>query len=228
MIVQLTEPLLILVPIGVVRVLRSQKLSKRRILLGGVLVAWFITPMSIPILTNSIVYDNFRQFLFVLPPIFILAGYGIEGIFNKTPSLPWKMVLSIVVLIPGVLAIMKLHPFEYIYYNSLVGGVKRAQDFYETDYWCTSYREAADIVNYVLPTGSNVAVWGPADLVQFYSRKDLNIIRLPVTHETPKISADAVILCPRSQISESLFPDAAVLGQVTRNGIGLTVIKELD
>jgi hypothetical protein len=106
--------------------------------------------------------------------------------------------------------------------------VKRAQDIYETDYWCTSYREAAEIVNKALPTGSNVAVWGPTDLVKFYSRQDLNIIRLPINQATPQISADAVILCPRSQISESLFPDTAVLGQVTRNGIGLTVIKELE
>ena len=37
---------------------------------------------------------------------------------------------------------IQLHPYEYIYYNSLVGDLKGAYGKYETDYWGLGYKEA--------------------------------------------------------------------------------------
>ena len=35
-----------------------------------------------------------------------------------------------------------LHPYEYLYYNSLVGGLKGAYGKHESDYWGLGYKEA--------------------------------------------------------------------------------------
>ena len=38
-----------------------------------------------------------------------------------------------------------LHPYEALYFNRLVaGGIRRAVDRYETDYWCLSYKEGSE------------------------------------------------------------------------------------
>lgn len=38
--------------------------------------------------------------------------------------------------------IRQLHPYEYLYFNALVGGLKGAAGRYETDYWGKTNREA--------------------------------------------------------------------------------------
>ena len=38
---------------------------------------------------------------------------------------------------------MRLHPYQTVYFNRLVGGLAGASGRYETDYWGNSYREAA-------------------------------------------------------------------------------------
>jgi hypothetical protein len=38
---------------------------------------------------------------------------------------------------------MALHPYEYIYFNDLSGGLTNAEGRFETDYWGAAYREAA-------------------------------------------------------------------------------------
>ena len=43
-----------------------------------------------------------------------------------------------------------LHPYEYVYFNQLIGGTRGAEERFETDYWATSYREAAVRLVYFL------------------------------------------------------------------------------
>jgi len=37
---------------------------------------------------------------------------------------------------------VRLHPYEYVYYNQFIGGLPGAYGKYETDYWAVSYYEA--------------------------------------------------------------------------------------
>jgi hypothetical protein len=37
---------------------------------------------------------------------------------------------------------VSLHPYQYIYFNSLVGGLEGAHKKYDTEYWGASYNEA--------------------------------------------------------------------------------------
>ncbi len=38
----------------------------------------------------------------------------------------------------------RLHPYEYVYFNPLAGGVRGAQDKYMLDYWGLAFKQAAD------------------------------------------------------------------------------------
>jgi hypothetical protein len=40
----------------------------------------------------------------------------------------------------------QLHPYEYIYFNRLSGGLRRQANRFETDYWGLTYREGFDWV----------------------------------------------------------------------------------
>ena len=39
-------------------------------------------------------------------------------------------------------SMIRLHPYQYIYYNGLVGGIRGAQGRYELDYYCHTYAGA--------------------------------------------------------------------------------------
>ena len=78
-----------------------------------------------------------------------------------------------VLVAPGLYATIKLHPYQYIYYNSLVGGVNGAARQYELDYWGTSFKEAAEYINQNAPKDSQIRVIGPEGLFKLYARPDI-------------------------------------------------------
>jgi hypothetical protein len=66
-----------------------------------------------------------------------------------------KLAVSGVVLAIGLLTaadMIRLHPYEYIFFNRSFGGVRAALGRYETDYWGVSHKEGVDwlIANYKL------------------------------------------------------------------------------
>ena len=179
--------------------------------------ARFVIPLAAFIVLRVALYDNFRQILFILPPIFLMAGVAFEAIKN----VKWQAALIALSLLPGVLGIVSLHPYEYIYYNQFVGGVN---DRFETDYWATSYREAAEVVNGVASPNANVWVEGPAQLFSLFAREDLKIYS---TGETERAgSYEYVVTIARYGFEDSVYPDAQTVHVIERGGAVLTVIKK--
>lgn len=86
------------------------------------LLVWLLLPVGLQIVLKSNVYDNFRQFLFVLPPLFILAGIGLEVVISRIPRLFPKLVLAVFCVLPGLIGVISLHPYQYIYYKVLLAG----------------------------------------------------------------------------------------------------------
>ena len=79
----------------------------------------------------------------------MLAGLGVDQLIAivKLPIL--KAALLMIMVLPGVYSCIQLHPYEYIYYNSIVGGVQGANRKFELDYWVTSFRESLYYINEV-------------------------------------------------------------------------------
>ncbi len=86
------------------------------------------------------------------------------------------IVLVLLLLIGPICHIIRNHPYEYVYFNELVGGVEKAYGNYELDYYYHSTREASEwvIANAEAnPDGSKirVATWHLAS-VNYFFRND--------------------------------------------------------
>jgi hypothetical protein len=84
------------------------------------------------------------------------------------------LALAALLLLPGLLGILRLHPFELSYYNELVGGLPGAQRLgMETTYFASTYGYFLPWLNR-LPAGSKLWVipnsW---DVIYYYQRNGL-------------------------------------------------------
>jgi hypothetical protein len=171
---QLTEPALLLSLIGIAisfwLLIRGNGREPALLLLG-----WFLLPTLWIVASGSALYDNARQLLFLLPPLFIAAGIAMDKLMEIVNIPLFKPGLLLLIALPGIYAGIQLHPYEYIYYNRLIGGVQGAYRQFELDYWGTSFKEAMGYVNQNAQEGTQVVVIGPRQLVRQYARRDLEI-----------------------------------------------------
>ena len=130
---------------------RNRLSSARYALLGIALGA----PVFYAIGMKAVLYDAIRHFIFLIPLLCVISGIALERLSRVLGgSVRWRQwaiaLLLIAALLPQALAVVRLHPHQYVYYNSLAGGVKGAQGRYELDYWGNSYKEAVEILtNYL-------------------------------------------------------------------------------
>ncbi len=106
-----------------------------------------IFPLAFVFLSKPALYNGVRHFTFVLPPLAVLAGIGIDNILIKIKeSLKLTVIylsICIVLLIVTLSKLIQLHPYEYVYYNHLAGDTSAAETQWESDYWSSSLREAS-------------------------------------------------------------------------------------
>jgi hypothetical protein len=215
--IQLTEPVWALTLAGVVVSIIGWH-EKRKLI--ELVILWFVIPFVGFIIFHSALYDNFRQIIFILPPIFWLAGVAFEKIKNTKR----KIALVALCLLPAIVGIIRLHPYEYIYYNSFIGGMDGAAGRFELDYWGTSYREAAEYVNKIAPANSVIWVEGPSHLFELYAREDLKIYS---DHEVERAEHyDYVVATTRYNLDQASFPDAKIIYKITRGDAVFAVVKQ--
>ena len=106
------------------------------------------TPVAIAILASSTLYDGLRHFIFILPPLACLAGWALHSLLARIERRSSKLAIMTTAFAVLLLALQffqmyRLHPYEYVYYNQIVGGFPGAVARYETDFWGTAASEAA-------------------------------------------------------------------------------------
>ena len=225
MAIQFTIPLVVLFLIGVVLVIfqiTEWKKSLSQELL--VIVLWFSIPMTLYLILRTPIYNNFRQLLFIIPPLFVIVALAIKFVLTYLTRWPLRIGLVIMILLPGVIGIIQLHPYEYIYYNQFIGGVNGAKGEYHLDYLCSSYAEGTHYLNSVAESNSKVAVAWEMHLVNPYARDDLRLFAVTTEEEVLEINADYLIACTRFG---EFFPNVPVEYSVERDGGALTTIKKI-
>jgi hypothetical protein len=125
--------------------LRARKLEPRAALALGCVAFAACGPLLAAMLLRPVIYDGHRHFLFLLPPTAALAGLAISA-FLREQALPAVARAALLGMLVGLLAVITadevgLHPYEYVYFNRLGGGLAAAQSRFETDYWGASYTE---------------------------------------------------------------------------------------
>jgi len=120
-----------------------------------------------------------------------------------------------------LIAAVRLHPYEYVYYNQFIGGVDAAVDRFELEYWATSYREAAEAANRIAPPNANVWIDGPAHL--FHGRDDFHIYSAQEAERADHY--DIVVTLARYNLEKTSFPEAKIVYTVTREGAVFAIIR---
>ena len=109
-----------------------------------------ILPLGGLVYLRATLYDAMRQFLFLVPPLLLL---GVCGLMNLCTFLARRRqiiaVVGLVVLALGaqfqvIYDMVALHPYEYMYFSPLVGGVPGATGKYDLDYWGVCEKPSAE------------------------------------------------------------------------------------
>jgi hypothetical protein len=219
--IQLTEPVWPLFLVGFVAALLGMvKKQTESLEILALTCIWFLLPLLTFVILRPTLYDNFRQSFFIVPPIFLMTGVA----FDQIGKTLWQDALITLVVLPGLIAFLSLHPYEYVYYNQFVGGAKGVVDRFELDYWGTSYREAANEANRIAPPNANVWVDGPAHLFNRFARSDLHIYS---PQEVERASHyDVVVTLARYNLEKTSFPEVPIVYRVERQGAVFAVIRK--
>ena len=106
-----------------------------------------IVPLASEVAFHGPAFTGMRHFLFVLPPIATLAGVGFSRLLDALESRRQLALGAAVTLISACFLwegalLVRLHPYENLSYNALVGGLEGAFRRYDMDYWFNSMPEA--------------------------------------------------------------------------------------
>ena len=162
-------------------------------------------------------WNGYRHFIFLLPFMMLIAAYPIGLILTLHRSRVVRIATPIVVLIamiPTLVSMYQLFPYQYSFYNILVGGVPGADGRYYIDVWRSALREAlrkiADIPN------SNDGIH-----IYYSCGSTLNFLEHPGFSPALDVeNADYIIVLRRNcDPRTSPVYDLPIVGEVRRQGV---------
>jgi hypothetical protein len=194
-------------------------------LLTGIML-WFLVPFSYVLLMRPPIYDGYRHFMFILPPVFILSAFAFQAAYDWLRR-KWLYPLILAALtLPGMLAIFFLHPYPYTYYNALVGGTGGAFRRFDTDFWLTCYKESMSYVNEAAPAGTTLFALRQPSIAQEYAAPGLTVSRYdPDADQT--FSGSLLLLTTRTNADQTYHPEAPIFLEVGRDGAVFCVVKQI-
>ncbi|HVN14527.1 MAG TPA: hypothetical protein VMT73_02215, partial [Anaerolineales bacterium] len=172
----LTEPVWPLVAFGIVAgIVYSLKKKIDWKTLSATLL-WFVIPMVYVLWKHPPMYDGFRHFMFIIPPLFVLGGLAVEVVFDWLKPIWIRVAIIAALLSPALIADVELHPYQYTYYNQFVGGTGQAAYNFETDYWETCYKDAMQALNGIAVIHPTVYVRREGYIAAYYADKRIKVI----------------------------------------------------
>jgi hypothetical protein len=226
MVATLTEPVWPLAAVGLIGkwIQRERGAAPRIVML--LLLAWILVPLLYVLLLRPPMYDGMRHFLFILPPAFVFAAAGLDVLMGWLGREWMHAALAIVVLIPGLFGIASLHPYEYTYYNSLIGGTAGAFRKYETDYWLTCYREAVETFQDGHTEPARLFVHREPEVAAPYAAPHVTIEAARGQRQSMR-TGDFVLVNTRTNEDLGAYRDAPIAVSIGRQGATFCVIQRI-
>lgn len=202
----------------------------------------FLFPVFWIVYTGANVYGGWRHSLFSYPSMAIAAGLGFAAfadfLGNKKRVLGIVgNVLPFVLLITPAIHTVKNHPYEYVYFNELEGGAKKAFGNYELDYYYHSTREASEWVmanaepsDYKILVGS----WH-INSTKYFLRNDTNHFRACFVrwYRRGEFDWDYAVftvtgIAPEYLRNPNVFPPKNCVHTVDVDGVPIAVVLKRD
>jgi len=151
---QMPEVLIALCATGlafvVTTVTRRSEDPRRKTILIMIALAAFL-PLLIAIVKRPALYNGIRHFVFVIPPMTILAGLAFGRIVDwiGTSESNRNLRTAVIALFAVGLSLplvemVRLHPYQYTHFNYIAGTVRSAEQRYMLDYWGLALKQASD------------------------------------------------------------------------------------
>ena len=96
----LTEPIWLLFITGLA--IGFWKSNNQQRIALALILFWFMVPSAYVVFRKPPMYDGFRHFLFILPPVFIFAGFAFEKLFAAIKTQWIAIALTFTLLSPGI------------------------------------------------------------------------------------------------------------------------------
>ena len=190
-------------------------------------------PLFCQIVGHGPSFTGMRHFMFVVPPLAALAGIGlhvglsyVEG--HGRAAAVAALVAVLAAFAQDAVALVRLHPYEYLFYNSLVGGLPGAARRYETDYWVNimpaavkdleSYLDQIDRHDPLRPQHFTVGVCG--ERVSFENEADRRL------QWTPDWDHADFFIAPTHMNCDQVLR-GRVVDVIERIGVPIGVVKDL-
>jgi hypothetical protein len=193
-------------------------------------------PLASQVVFRGPAFTGLRHFLFVLPSLAVLAAIGIDTLLSVLAARSRAAAgAALAVVTAGFMwdavTLSRLHPYEYLFYNPLVGGLQGASRRYDLDYWFSSMPEALGQLEAYLRRNSksdpnwpkevySVAVCG--ERLSFDKTVTLPQLRFDFK---PKWSQSEFFIAPTHMNCDNDL-DGKVIGTVTRLGVPIALIKD--
>jgi dolichyl-phosphate-mannose-protein mannosyltransferase len=149
---QLPEVLLAFLIAGVggtfMVVSRHDVAARRKTILLMLMLAATL-PIAIAIVKRPALYNGIRHFIFVIPPMAVLAGVSFGWLMDwlgrtKRGWQPALLAAFCFGLLLSLAEMIRLHPYQYTHFNYIAGTVRAADDRFMLDYWGLAFKQASD------------------------------------------------------------------------------------
>ena len=217
--IQLTETTLLLMLVGAVALLKKFPWD-----LVVLISIWFVLPVLALVGMRVNLYNNFRQVFFILPPLFLIAGLGLDWLFTHIRHPVTRTLILLLLILPGLYANSRLYPYQYIYYNQLAGGLRGAYRVFELDYWNLAFREAQGYVNQHADPNANVYAGNAKQTAQTFARSDL-VFNAEGGRKRDWSDYDYIIVST-AQNDDEEYAGLPTVFVVEREGVPLVYVKQ--
>jgi len=194
---------------------------------GRILALSLLVNYALYYLIKQNIYDGVRHLLFTLAIMSVLAAITWTDFWIKRKKLRKWLLLSFVINVFLVgHQFLKLHPYEYIYFNEFVSYLPGAYNKFETDYWGASYLEASKwLLEKRGNRGGVVALCGKTHAGRYFNGSKFRIVLLPNCDISEKDDLNYIFSYGKNN-EWTRFKEKEIYS-VSRQGVPLVKIFEL-
>ena len=211
----------------------SARLQRRDIALVSLTV---IFPLACQVIWHGPAFTGLRHFLFVIPALVTLAGIGLDTAVTALTTRGRVAASGGVAVVAAcflwnAVTLVRLHPYEYLFYNPTVGGLEGASRRYDLDYWFSSMPEALNQLEAYLRRTEPADASRPARVYSVAVCGERlsfeKTVTLPQLHWDfmPEWNQSEFFIAPTHMNCDSDL-DGKVIGTVERLGVTIAYVKD--